>query len=149
MASREFELAELKLLVDAVQSSRFITPKKSRSLISVRTAGDFHMRTIYKARHSLPGIKMTCEAGHSLPGIKMTCEAGHSLPGIKMTCKTGHSLSGVSLRNYQSIPELKSQEFPCRRSRWSNRRGSRLSRSAFWGWFPEKSYRPPDCLSSP
>lgn len=34
MAGREFELAELKLLVDAVQSSRFITPKKSRELIS-------------------------------------------------------------------------------------------------------------------
>ncbi len=33
MATREFELAELKLLVDAVQSSRFITTKKSRSLI--------------------------------------------------------------------------------------------------------------------
>ncbi len=33
MASREFELPELKLLVDAVQSSRFITTKKSRSLI--------------------------------------------------------------------------------------------------------------------
>lgn len=33
MASREFELAELKLLVDAVQSSRFITSRKSRSLI--------------------------------------------------------------------------------------------------------------------
>lgn len=33
MASREFELAELKLLVDAVQSSRFITSKKSRELI--------------------------------------------------------------------------------------------------------------------
>lgn len=33
MASREFELAELKLLVDAVQSSRFITTKKSRDLI--------------------------------------------------------------------------------------------------------------------
>lgn len=33
MAGREFELAELKLLVDAVQSSRFITTKKSRSLI--------------------------------------------------------------------------------------------------------------------
>ena len=33
MAGREFELAELKLLVDAVQSSRFITPKKSRELI--------------------------------------------------------------------------------------------------------------------
>jgi len=33
MASREFELAELKLLVDAVQASRFITTRKSRSLI--------------------------------------------------------------------------------------------------------------------
>jgi len=33
MASREFELAELKLLVDAVQSSRFITFKKSQELI--------------------------------------------------------------------------------------------------------------------
>lgn len=33
MAGREFELAELKLLVDAVQASRFITTRKSRSLI--------------------------------------------------------------------------------------------------------------------
>ena len=33
MAARDFELAELKLLVDAVQSSRFITTRKSRSLI--------------------------------------------------------------------------------------------------------------------
>ncbi|MCI8616511.1 MAG: WYL domain-containing protein [Lachnospiraceae bacterium] len=34
LAGREFELPELKLLVDAVQSSRFITQKKSRELIS-------------------------------------------------------------------------------------------------------------------
>lgn len=33
IGSREFELAELKLLVDAVQSSRFITSKKSEELI--------------------------------------------------------------------------------------------------------------------
>lgn len=33
LASREFELPELKLLVDAVQSSRFITHKKSNELI--------------------------------------------------------------------------------------------------------------------
>ena len=33
MASRDFELPELKLLVDAVQSSRFLTEKKSRELI--------------------------------------------------------------------------------------------------------------------
>ncbi len=33
LASREFELAECKLLVDAVQASRFITAKKSKELI--------------------------------------------------------------------------------------------------------------------
>lgn len=33
LVSREFEIAELKLLVDAVSSSRFITAKKSRELI--------------------------------------------------------------------------------------------------------------------
>jgi len=43
LASREFELAELKLLVDAVQSSRFITLKKSRELIKKleRIAGKY------------------------------------------------------------------------------------------------------------
>jgi predicted DNA-binding transcriptional regulator YafY len=33
IASRDFELAELKLLVDAIQASRFVTEKKSRELI--------------------------------------------------------------------------------------------------------------------
>lgn len=33
LASRDFELAELKLLVDSVQSSRFLTERKSRELI--------------------------------------------------------------------------------------------------------------------
>lgn len=33
VAGREFEIAELKLLVDAIQSSKFITEKKSRILI--------------------------------------------------------------------------------------------------------------------
>ncbi len=34
MGTRDFEIPELKLLVDAVQSSKFITEKKSKSLIS-------------------------------------------------------------------------------------------------------------------
>ena len=34
LGSRNFELPELKLLIDAVQSSRFLTEKKSRELIS-------------------------------------------------------------------------------------------------------------------
>ena len=34
MGSREFELAEVKLLIDAIQSSKFITQTKSRELIA-------------------------------------------------------------------------------------------------------------------
>lgn len=34
IASRDFELSELKLLIDAVQSSRYLTEKKTRELIS-------------------------------------------------------------------------------------------------------------------
>jgi predicted DNA-binding transcriptional regulator YafY len=55
VASREFELPELKLLVDAIQSSRIITHKKSRelteklaSLTSIKQAGHLK-RHIYVA----------------------------------------------------------------------------------------------------
>ena len=46
LAGREFELPELKLLVDAVQATRFITQKKSRELI-----------------HKLEGLTSRFEAG--------------------------------------------------------------------------------------
>ncbi|NBJ94289.1 helix-turn-helix transcriptional regulator [Parablautia muri] len=50
LASREFELPELKLLVDAVQSSRFITQKKSRDLISKieKLAGPFEGKQLQR-----------------------------------------------------------------------------------------------------
>lgn len=46
LASREFELPELKLLVDAVQSSKFITVKKSQELIKKIEA----LTSIYNAK---------------------------------------------------------------------------------------------------
>ena len=46
LASRTFELPELKLLVDAVQSSRFITQKKSRQLIEKLSS----LASVYEAR---------------------------------------------------------------------------------------------------
>lgn len=45
LASREFELPELKLLVDAVQSSKFLTSKKSMQLIEKLS----HMVSIHEA----------------------------------------------------------------------------------------------------
>lgn len=50
LAEREFELPELKLLVDAVQSSRFITQKKSRELIAKieKLAGPFEGKQLQR-----------------------------------------------------------------------------------------------------
>mgnify|MGYP001116039899 CR=1 FL=1 len=57
MASRAFELSELKLLVDSVQSSKFITHKKTASLIkkietlaSVHSAQLLHRQVFVKNR---------------------------------------------------------------------------------------------------
>ncbi len=48
IASRDFELPEIKLLVDAVQASKFITEKKSRELIKKieGLAGRYEARTV-------------------------------------------------------------------------------------------------------
>ena len=43
LAGRRFELAELKLLVDAVQASKFVTAKKSRALITKLETLTSHM----------------------------------------------------------------------------------------------------------
>lgn len=50
LADREFELPELKLLVDAVQSSRFITQKKSRELIAKieKLAGPYEAKKLQR-----------------------------------------------------------------------------------------------------
>lgn len=45
VVSKQFELAELKLLVDAIQSSRFITARKSKQLIAKLT----NLASIYEA----------------------------------------------------------------------------------------------------
>ena len=57
LATREFELPELKLLVDAVQSSKFITERKSRqlikkleSLVSVHEAQHLHRQVLITGR---------------------------------------------------------------------------------------------------
>ncbi len=57
LASREFELPELKLLVDSVQSSKFITDKKSdqlikklESLVSVHQAKQLHRQVTITGR---------------------------------------------------------------------------------------------------
>ncbi len=57
LASRDFELAELKLLVDAVQSSRFLSEKKSLALIgklaslaSVHDAGRLRRQVVVSGR---------------------------------------------------------------------------------------------------
>jgi len=59
LGEREFELAELKLLVDAVQSSRFITQRKSRELISKleRKAGKYAAGKLQREVYVIDRVK--------------------------------------------------------------------------------------------
>ena len=64
LAGRDFELAELKLLVDAVQSSRFITTRKSRSMIKKleRMAGKYDAGKIQRQVYVAGRIKTENES---------------------------------------------------------------------------------------
>lgn len=74
IASRDFEIAELKLLVDAIQSSKFITEKKSQELIkkleglvSIHEAKQLH-RQVYvagRAKTINEGIYYNIDALHN------------------------------------------------------------------------------------
>lgn len=64
VGSRLFEVAELKLLVDAVQSSRFITAKKSRELIGKveSLASVYHAQTLQRQVYVANRIKTMNES---------------------------------------------------------------------------------------
>lgn len=83
IGSRDFELAELKLLVDAVQASKFITHKKSRELIkkiekltSVHEAKGLHRHVIVTDRVKTmnESIYYNVDAIHTaIQGNRMVC----------------------------------------------------------------------------
>lgn len=64
VGERDFELPELKLLVDAVQCSKFITYKKSEELIKKITAlaGDFQAKELKRDVYMLDRVKSMNEA---------------------------------------------------------------------------------------
>ena len=74
LVTRSFELPELKLLVDAVQSSKFITEKKSRELIKKLES----MVSIHEARHLHRQVLITDRIREELRamGVELT-----DLPG--------------------------------------------------------------------
>lgn len=64
LGNREFELAELKLLVDSVQSARFITSRKSHTLIRKieRLASDFEAKQLERQVYVAGRIKTNNES---------------------------------------------------------------------------------------
>ena len=60
IGARHFQLPELKLLVDAIQSSRFVTPKKSAELIVIdeKDEGEILERTIWASLESVFPLKL-------------------------------------------------------------------------------------------
>ncbi|SFQ49261.1 Predicted DNA-binding transcriptional regulator YafY, contains an HTH and WYL domains [Lachnospiraceae bacterium XBB1006] len=70
---REFELAELKMLVDVVQSARFITEKKSRELISKLE----HQASIYEAKQLSRNVIITNRSKTSNENIFYNVDSIH------------------------------------------------------------------------
>lgn len=64
VGSRDFELAELKLLVDSVQSSKFITAKKSNELIGKieRMASKYEAKQLHRQVYVAERIKTMSES---------------------------------------------------------------------------------------
>lgn len=64
LGSRRYELSELKLLVDAVAGSRFITEKKSRELIDklTREASDYDAAKLNRQVHTAGRVKTMNES---------------------------------------------------------------------------------------
>lgn len=64
IGSRDFELAELKLLVDSVQSSKFITAKKSNELIEKieRIASKYEAKQLQRQVYVAERIKTMNES---------------------------------------------------------------------------------------
>ncbi len=64
MASRDFESAELKVLVDAVQASRFIPTKKSKELIGkiTKLTGEYEAKSLKREVYVMNRIKAENES---------------------------------------------------------------------------------------
>ena len=74
VAGRDFEIAELKLLVDAIQSSKFITEKKSRLLIKKLEK----LVSIYEARQLQRDVYMIGRSKTLNENILYTIDAIHN-----------------------------------------------------------------------
>jgi len=82
IASRQFELPELKLLVDAVQSSRFITQKKSAELIQKLSSltSIYHAKQLKRQVYSAERPKAINESVYySIDTIHLAIQDGHQI----------------------------------------------------------------------
>ncbi len=87
LGQREFELAELKLLVDAVQSSRFITTRKSRELIAKleRVAGKQDAGKLQRQVHVAGRVKTENESiYYSIDNIHRAIQENRQISFIYM-----------------------------------------------------------------
>ena len=82
LADRKFELPELKILMDAVQSSRFLTQKQSRELLrkleSLTSASE--ARKLQYQTYTVPGVKSpNNEVYQNIQGIYDAIAENHQI----------------------------------------------------------------------
>ena len=107
IASRNFELPELKLLIDAVQSSRFLTEKKSRELIAklCQQCRNFFLR--HGSKHFLTEAEDLHEHGKLL----LRCRTSDSLCDSSDRCVIGRLYIGTAAASCHQ--KKRCQQHPC------------------------------------
>ena len=99
VASRKFELPELKLLIDAVESSKFITKKKSETLIEKIHTGAKAPRTL----RPLPLLRFAVSA----TGGAHLCSIQYYLRFWLSICCTSLAVSALRIMRYcLNTPQL-------------------------------------------
>ena len=84
VGSRDFELPELKLLVDSVQSSKFITHKKTRSLIEkIERLGSVHEADQLRRQDAAHDVVVA----HAVSCGELVAPAGHAV-ALTENCKS-------------------------------------------------------------
>lgn len=119
LVSRDFELAELKLLVDAVQSSKFITPNKTDKLIK-----------------KLEGLTSKYEAGELQRQVHVVNRVKNPNEKIYLSVDTLHSAihKGVQVEFLYTAWNMKKELEP--------KHGGKIYRVSPWGlvWDDENYY---------
>lgn len=106
VGNREFELAEVKLLIDAIQSSKFITEKKSKELIKkIKKFVSVHQASMLERNIFLQGRVKTMNESiyYTVADIHMAIARNKKIRFKYFTWNVDKSMYIINHRNYITV----------------------------------------------